>query len=128
MHQDEQHGNQQGIGSHLHPISLRPKSLAVPGMTSSSFSPSMLLSFLQEPQVRIKSLQLRYKYGFEMYELRFFKVPHSTFFLDFFSYWTRGVDAHVSLLLSIEKRGRGISEMSLPFVTSQRATFQIRMF
>lgn len=58
VHQDEQTVNQQGTGARLHPTSLRPKSLAVPGMTSSSFSSSLLLSFLQEPQVRIKSPQL----------------------------------------------------------------------
>lgn len=56
MHQDEQTVNQQGIGARLHPTSLRPKSLAVPGMTSSSFSPSLLLSFLQEPQGPVMSV------------------------------------------------------------------------
>lgn len=46
----------QDFGSHLFPTSnLRPKSLAVPGMTTStSLSPSMF-NFLQEPQVGIKS-------------------------------------------------------------------------
>lgn len=55
--QDEQLFNHQGFGSHLGPSSvLRPKSVAVPGMTtSSSFSPSMF-SFLQEPQGPVMSI------------------------------------------------------------------------
>lgn len=77
VHQDEQTVNQQGTGARLHPTSLRPKSLAVPGMTSSSFSSSLLLSFLQEPQVRIKSPELSCKFGFG--------IPKSTF-LFFISY------------------------------------------
>ncbi|KAM9339885.1 NHS-like protein 3 [Symphorus nematophorus] len=57
MYQDEQPDNQQGFGSHLCPSTLRPKSVAVPGMTtSSSFSPSTLLSFLQEPQGPVMSI------------------------------------------------------------------------
>uniref|UniRef100_A0A3Q1FJZ3 NHS like 3 n=1 Tax=Acanthochromis polyacanthus TaxID=80966 RepID=A0A3Q1FJZ3_9TELE len=57
VYQDEQCFNQQGFGSHLCPTSsLRPKSLAVPGMTTlSSFSPSMF-SFLQEPQGPVMSI------------------------------------------------------------------------
>lgn len=52
VYQDEQPLNQQG--SYLCPPTLRPRSVAVPGMTtSSSFSPSTLFNFLQEPQVRI---------------------------------------------------------------------------
>ncbi|XP_070702693.1 NHS-like protein 3 isoform X2 [Pempheris klunzingeri] len=51
MHQDEQSFNHQGLGS------LRPKSLAVPGTTtSSSFSPSAMFSFLQEPQGPVMSI------------------------------------------------------------------------
>lgn len=57
MYQDEQPFNHQGFGSHLCPSNLRPKSLAVPGMTTSStFSPSTMFSFLQEPQVRMRSV------------------------------------------------------------------------
>ncbi|KAM7372936.1 hypothetical protein PAMP_007826 [Pampus punctatissimus] len=56
VYQDEQLFNHQGFGSHLRPSSvLRPKSLAVPGMTTSSFSPSMF-SFLQEPQGPVMSM------------------------------------------------------------------------
>lgn len=57
MYQDEQSLNHQGFGSHLcSTYSLRPKSVAVPGMTTSStFCPSAMLHFLQEPQVRIKT-------------------------------------------------------------------------
>ncbi|XP_076610272.1 NHS-like protein 3 isoform X3 [Chaetodon auriga] len=57
MYQDEQPFNQQGFASHLCPSNLRPKSVAVPGMTtSSSFSPSTLFSFLQEPQGPVMSI------------------------------------------------------------------------
>ncbi|KAI3358418.1 hypothetical protein L3Q82_014840 [Scortum barcoo] len=58
MYQDEQTLNHQGFLSHPCPAStLRPKSLAVPGMTtSSSFSPSTMLSFLQEPQGPVMSI------------------------------------------------------------------------
>ncbi|XP_044027265.1 uncharacterized protein KIAA1522 homolog isoform X2 [Siniperca chuatsi] len=58
MYQDEQPFNHQGFGSYLCPSStLRPKSLAVPGMTtSSSFSPSTIFSFLQEPQGPVMSI------------------------------------------------------------------------
>ncbi|XP_073318959.1 NHS-like protein 3 [Pagrus major] len=57
MYQDEQTLNQQGLGSYLCPPTLRPKSVAVPGMTtSSSFSPSTLFSFLQEPQGPVMSI------------------------------------------------------------------------
>ena len=53
VYQDEQPLNR---GSYLCPPTLRPRSVAVPGMTtSSSFSPSTLFNFLQEPQVRIPS-------------------------------------------------------------------------
>lgn len=46
------HEDQHGFGSHFNRLNLRPKSLAVPGMSSSSsLSPSVLFSFLQEPQV-----------------------------------------------------------------------------
>ncbi|GLD57938.1 uncharacterized protein AKAME5_001010000 [Lates japonicus] len=59
MCQDEQHLNHQSFGSHLCPTStMRPKSLAVPGMiTSSSFCPSAsMFSFLQEPQGPVMSI------------------------------------------------------------------------
>ncbi|CAK6960981.1 uncharacterized protein KIAA1522 homolog [Scomber scombrus] len=57
VYQDEQLVSHQGFGSYLGPSSvLRPKSVAVPGMiTSSSFSPSMF-SFLQEPQGPVMSI------------------------------------------------------------------------
>ncbi|XP_071357201.1 NHS-like protein 3 isoform X2 [Trachinotus anak] len=58
MYQDEQPLNHQVFGSHLCPTStLRPKSVAVPGMTtSSSFCPSAMFSFLQEPQGPVMSV------------------------------------------------------------------------
>ncbi|XP_018556903.1 uncharacterized protein KIAA1522 homolog isoform X2 [Lates calcarifer] len=59
MCQDEQHLNHQSFVSHLCPTStMRPKSLAVPGMiTSSSFCPSnSMFSFLQEPQGPVMSI------------------------------------------------------------------------
>ncbi|TKS88892.1 hypothetical protein D9C73_022677 [Collichthys lucidus] len=56
MYQDEQTFTQQGFGSHLCPSNLRPKSLAVPSMMTSSFSPSTLFSFLQEPQGPVMSI------------------------------------------------------------------------
>nr|XP_020445064.1 uncharacterized protein KIAA1522 homolog [Monopterus albus] len=57
VYQDEPSFNHQGSGAHLCSTStLRPKSVAVPGMTaSSSFCPTTVLSFFQEPQVRRKS-------------------------------------------------------------------------
>lgn len=57
VYQDDQSFNQRGFGSYLPPGSnLRPKSLAVPGMTtSSSLSPSMI-NFLQEPQGPVMSI------------------------------------------------------------------------
>lgn len=56
MYQDQQSFNHQG--SHLCPTStIRPKSLAVPGMTtSSSFCPSTMFSFLQEPHGPVMSM------------------------------------------------------------------------
>ncbi|XP_034456320.1 uncharacterized protein KIAA1522 homolog isoform X2 [Hippoglossus hippoglossus] len=56
MYQDEHPLNHQG--SHLyHTSALRPKSLAVPHMTnSSSFCPSTMFSFLQEPQGPVMSI------------------------------------------------------------------------
>ncbi|XP_040908936.1 uncharacterized protein KIAA1522 homolog isoform X2 [Toxotes jaculatrix] len=58
MYQDEQSLNHQGFGSHPCPTStLRPKSLAVPGMTtSSSFCPTTMFSFLQEPPGPVMSI------------------------------------------------------------------------
>ncbi|XP_020498849.2 NHS-like protein 3 isoform X1 [Labrus bergylta] len=58
MNQDEQPFNHQGFGSYHGPTSnLRPKSLAVPGMTTSfTFSSSTMLSFLQEPQGPVMSI------------------------------------------------------------------------
>ncbi|XP_063755285.1 NHS-like protein 3 isoform X2 [Eleginops maclovinus] len=58
MYQDEQPFKHQGLGSYLCPnSSMRPKSLAVPGMTtSSSFCPTTMLSFLQEPQGPVMSM------------------------------------------------------------------------
>ncbi|KAM3596301.1 uncharacterized protein V6R79_011960 [Siganus canaliculatus] len=50
MHQDEQ-----TLGSSLCPSSLRPKSVAVPGMTTSC-STSTMFSFLQEPQGPVMSI------------------------------------------------------------------------
>ncbi|XP_061596990.1 uncharacterized protein KIAA1522 homolog isoform X2 [Cololabis saira] len=48
--------NHQDFGSHLCPSSIRPKSLAVPGMTTSfSISPSMF-NFLHEPQGPVMSI------------------------------------------------------------------------
>ncbi|XP_030596636.1 NHS-like protein 3 isoform X4 [Archocentrus centrarchus] len=54
---DEQSFNHQDFGSHLCPTSnLRPKSLAVPSMTTStSFSPSVF-NYLQEPQGPVMSV------------------------------------------------------------------------
>lgn len=52
MYHKEHSSDQSGSGSHFNHLNLRPKSLAVPGMSSSSsLSTSMLFSFLQEPQV-----------------------------------------------------------------------------
>ncbi|XP_076005872.1 NHS-like protein 3 isoform X2 [Genypterus blacodes] len=60
VYQDEQPFTHQSFGSRLSPTSIqRPKSVAVPGMTtssSSSFSPSTILSFLQEPQGPVMSI------------------------------------------------------------------------
>ncbi|XP_020788433.2 LOW QUALITY PROTEIN: uncharacterized protein KIAA1522 homolog [Boleophthalmus pectinirostris] len=57
MYQDEQHFSFQGFGHHTGPTSmLRPKSVAVPGMTSSLSSPATMLSFLQEPQGPVMSI------------------------------------------------------------------------
>ncbi|XP_054461947.1 uncharacterized protein KIAA1522 homolog isoform X2 [Anoplopoma fimbria] len=58
MYQDEQPFNHQGFGSYLGPSSnIRPKSLAVPGMSNSySFSPSAMHRFLQEPQGPVMSM------------------------------------------------------------------------
>nr|XP_046274469.1 uncharacterized protein KIAA1522 homolog isoform X2 [Scatophagus argus] len=56
MYQNEPF-NKQDFGSRLCPSTQRPKSLAVPGMTSSSsFSPSTLFNFLQEPQGPVMSI------------------------------------------------------------------------
>ncbi|XP_051246414.1 uncharacterized protein KIAA1522 homolog isoform X2 [Dicentrarchus labrax] len=53
MFEDKQPFNNEGFGS----STLRPKSLAVPGMTtSSSFCPSTLFNFLQEPQGPVMSI------------------------------------------------------------------------
>lgn len=52
MYHEEHSSDQSGFGSHFNHLNLRPKSLAVPGMSSSSsLSTSMLFSFLQESQV-----------------------------------------------------------------------------
>lgn len=58
IYQDGQPLNHKGFGSHLCPTStLRPKSLAVPGMTtSSSFCPTTMFSYLQEPQGPVMSI------------------------------------------------------------------------
>ncbi|XP_068587326.1 NHS-like protein 3 isoform X2 [Cebidichthys violaceus] len=58
MYQDEQPFNHQGFGSYLCPTSaMRPKSLAVPGMTTStSLCPSAMYRFLQEPQGPVMSM------------------------------------------------------------------------
>ncbi|XP_028255764.1 NHS-like protein 3 isoform X2 [Parambassis ranga] len=57
MYHDEQSVNHQGFGSYLYPTStLRPKSLAVSGMTTScSLTPSMF-TFFQEPQGPVMSI------------------------------------------------------------------------
>ncbi|XP_026202628.1 uncharacterized protein KIAA1522 homolog isoform X2 [Anabas testudineus] len=57
-YQDEPLFNHQSFGSHLCPAStLRPKSVAVPGLTtSSSFSSSTISTFLQEPQGPVMSI------------------------------------------------------------------------
>ncbi|XP_042362479.1 uncharacterized protein KIAA1522 homolog isoform X2 [Plectropomus leopardus] len=58
MNQDEQPFNHQSFGSYFCPTSnLRPKSLAVPGMTTSSSScASAMFNFLQEPQGPVMSI------------------------------------------------------------------------
>ncbi|TNN40493.1 hypothetical protein EYF80_049330 [Liparis tanakae] len=58
LYQDEQPFNHQGSGSyHGPPTTMRPKSLAVPGMTSlSSLCPSTMCRFLQEPQGPVMSI------------------------------------------------------------------------
>ncbi|KAF3707646.1 putative protein KIAA1522 -like protein [Channa argus] len=58
VYQEELPISHQTFGSHLCPTStLRPKSVAVPGMTTSSFfSSSTMLSFLQEPQGPVMSI------------------------------------------------------------------------
>ncbi|KAM6975106.1 NHS-like protein 3 isoform 2-T2 [Tautogolabrus adspersus] len=58
MNQDEQPFHHQGFGSYHGPTSnVRPKSLAVPGMTTSfTFFSSTMLSFLQEPQGPVMSI------------------------------------------------------------------------
>ncbi|XP_034400518.1 uncharacterized protein KIAA1522 homolog isoform X2 [Cyclopterus lumpus] len=58
MYQDEQPFNHQGFGSYLGPpTTMRPKSLAVPGITSSSsFCPSTMFRFLQEHQGPVMSI------------------------------------------------------------------------
>ncbi|XP_068431107.1 NHS-like protein 3 isoform X2 [Clinocottus analis] len=58
MYQDEQPFNHQGFGSYLGPATtMRPKSLAVPGMiSSSSVCPSTMFRLLQEPQGPVMSI------------------------------------------------------------------------
>eukprot|EP00066_Takifugu_rubripes_P018081 XP_011607347.1 PREDICTED: uncharacterized protein KIAA1522 homolog isoform X1 [Takifugu rubripes] len=57
MYHDDHSSDQSGFGSHFNHLNLRPKSLAVPGMSSSSsLSTSMLFSFLQEPQGPVMSI------------------------------------------------------------------------
>lgn len=58
LDQDEQPFNHQGSGSYFAPpTTMRPKSLAVPGMTSlSSLCPSTMCRFLQEPQGPVMSI------------------------------------------------------------------------
>ncbi|KAJ0003203.1 hypothetical protein NQD34_008301, partial [Periophthalmus magnuspinnatus] len=66
VYQDEQHFSFQGFGHLPGPTStpgptsitstLRPKSVAVPGMTSFVSCPSTVLSFLQEPQGPVMSI------------------------------------------------------------------------
>ncbi|KAM3858641.1 NHS-like protein 3 [Diretmus argenteus] len=57
MYQDEQPFSHQGLGYSLSPTSSqRPKSVAVPGMTTSSSSSSTIFGFLQEPQGPVMSI------------------------------------------------------------------------
>ncbi|XP_037330015.2 uncharacterized protein KIAA1522 homolog isoform X1 [Pungitius pungitius] len=58
MFHDEQTSNHRGSGNYLCPTSTqRPKSLAVPGITtSSSMCPSAIYRFLQEPQGPVMSM------------------------------------------------------------------------
>ncbi|XP_029919179.1 NHS-like protein 3 isoform X2 [Myripristis murdjan] len=57
MYQDEQPFKHQGFDARLSSTSSqRPKSVAVPGMTTSSSSPSTMFSFLQEPQGPVMSI------------------------------------------------------------------------
>lgn len=57
FYQEEQHFTFQGFGLDTGPGSvLRPKSVALPGMTSSLSSPSAMLSYLQEPQGPVMSI------------------------------------------------------------------------
>ncbi|XP_030004058.1 NHS-like protein 3 isoform X2 [Sphaeramia orbicularis] len=57
VYQEEHHNNLQGFSPHLGPTSmLRPKSVAVPGMTTSCSSPAQMFSFLQEPQGPVMSI------------------------------------------------------------------------
>lgn len=57
VYQEEHHSHLQGFSPHLSPTSmLRPKSVAVPGMTTSCSSPAQMFSFLQEPQGPVMSI------------------------------------------------------------------------
>ncbi|XP_056153966.1 uncharacterized protein KIAA1522 homolog [Lampris incognitus] len=57
IYQNEQPFSHQDFGSGLFPLSIqRPKSLAVPGMTTSSSSPCTMFTLLQEPQGPVMSI------------------------------------------------------------------------
>ena len=65
VYQEEQLSNPQDFGYHLMTtISQRPKSLAGPGMTTSS-SP---FSFLHEPQVTQQSWLISVQWGFQLFK------------------------------------------------------------
>ncbi|XP_069031892.1 NHS-like protein 3 isoform X3 [Embiotoca jacksoni] len=123
VYQDEQSFNHQSFGSNLCPTSmLRPKSLAVPGMTTSfSFSPSMF-NFLQEPPGPVMSISPQATYLSTIIPNAVLPASVEVIEIDRSSSRTRGFSVnHGSSVRTVSKSSLTSGDLSVSPMLSRRS-------
>ncbi|XP_047460483.1 uncharacterized protein KIAA1522 homolog isoform X2 [Mugil cephalus] len=120
VYQDEQSFSR--FGSHLCPTAnLRPKSLAVPGITtSSSFSPSMF-NFLQEPQGPVMSISPQATYLSTIIPNAVLPASIEVIEIERSNTRSRGSTNHGSSILTVSKSSLTSGESSISPLLSRRS-------
>ncbi|CAL9691308.1 unnamed protein product [Knipowitschia caucasica] len=102
MYQNKLHFSFQGFGHHTGPTTMRPKSVAVPGMTASLSSPASMLSFLQEPQGPVMSISPQATYLSTIIPNAILPISVDVIEIDHSLHRTRGSSVHAVSKSSLE--------------------------